>query len=676
MAGFGQGSFGTGEYGSASSSGVLTYADEVLLDTPLAYYRLGEPSGATDMLDSSGNGHDGTYFGEPTLEVASLLVSDSADKAAFFDGVNDRAAVPAAPWMSPEHITVEFLMKLEVTYGQRAVVNRSEYDVNVGPAWSWFFHQAGDRVKFVVFTNFGMTSDAWTPVLTQGVTYHVVGTFDGETARLYLDGAEVASQSRVGILNPASSTDLNFAAEHNGNINERFIGVLDEVAIYHHALSADRIAAHYDAAITTPAPDPHVLDVGAVQVSDLLGEFTLPTGPVPHAYEPAEVQVSGLLGAFVIVGPSALPLEVAEVQASGLLGSFPAREQTYVHIGKAIEADEPQPIIPAVQTVVRIFQAVESDRARGVLALSRPPAPVTAGGVTTVRIGQAVERDTARPFILDVPSLSYTAHTLIARWANPSGYPQVTTELLLDVFDKQLEQAPTSLLVSVSNAVPLKYVDFLIDGHLVYREQPSEDGVIQLVSIPVDAEYGRRGEHLLTAVQSTNSASEVFTLRFDPNILPNTDQVPDTEPVEIPESIHPSGVRRWVLQDMLPGGLGSWVMPLNPSEMDNPTFERQLTTAHTTAVNGRLHVMEGGVQPQEWSFKGYCPTQEQAEKLRAFADLRRRFYIWDHRGRCWIVAVTSAEIVPRLRQNTIYGDLSDWVHDYTINAVIYDRVEV
>ena len=75
----------------------MTYASEVLADTPLAYYRLGEASGTT-LVDSSGNARDGTYAGSPTLGAASLLVSDPSNTAVSFDGVNDIATVASATW--------------------------------------------------------------------------------------------------------------------------------------------------------------------------------------------------------------------------------------------------------------------------------------------------------------------------------------------------------------------------------------------------------------------------------------------------------------------------------------------------------------------------------------------------------------------------------------------------
>lgn len=307
-----------------------------------------------------------------------------------------------------------------------------------------------------------------------------------------------------------------------------------------------------------------------------------------------------------------------------------------------------------------------------------------AGGHLAVRLGIAQEREQSLRMHWSPPRvIVYTAGQGVdgvvlqtGVWTGPSGAAGLSATLVLDILERNPMQAPTSVLVAVTGAIPSRIVDFSIDGVPVNQEMMPDGAGYALFSVPVPEAQGRHGEHVLTVDQDgAVSASGIFTLTYDPDLLP-TDRGPDAPPVEIPESIHPSGVRRWVLQDLMPEGLGSYVMPLNPTEMDNPAYERVLTAVHTTAVNeGQFHVSEGGVRPLEWSFKGYCPTQEMAETLRAYAELKRRFYIHDHRGRAWIVVVTSAEIIPRLQQRNIYDDLTDWVHDYTVNAVIFDRAE-
>jgi hypothetical protein len=63
-----------------------TYSTVILGDHPAAYYRLGETSGTT-AFDSSGNSHDGTYLGGPTLGLPGALAGDP-DTSVQFNGVS------------------------------------------------------------------------------------------------------------------------------------------------------------------------------------------------------------------------------------------------------------------------------------------------------------------------------------------------------------------------------------------------------------------------------------------------------------------------------------------------------------------------------------------------------------------------------------------------------------
>jgi hypothetical protein len=76
--------------------------------------------------------------------------------------------------------------------------------------------------------------------LEQGEWYHVAGTYDGSTMRLYLNGEFLDSHD-------VSGTLLCWNGVHLSWWNEPLDGLLDEVAIYNRALSAEEIYAIYEA---------------------------------------------------------------------------------------------------------------------------------------------------------------------------------------------------------------------------------------------------------------------------------------------------------------------------------------------------------------------------------------------------------------------------------------------
>ena len=60
------------------------YAQAVLADDPVAYWRFDETSGV-NARDFSGHGHDATYIGGVHLGAGGAIAGDS-DTAATFDG--------------------------------------------------------------------------------------------------------------------------------------------------------------------------------------------------------------------------------------------------------------------------------------------------------------------------------------------------------------------------------------------------------------------------------------------------------------------------------------------------------------------------------------------------------------------------------------------------------------
>ena len=80
---------------------------------------------------------------------------------------------------------------------------------------------------------------------------HLVGTYDGANWKLYRNGALVATQaSPVGAL---AVNDADWAVGSTGNgWADPFAGLVDEVAIYSYALSANQVSGHYKAGTLTP----------------------------------------------------------------------------------------------------------------------------------------------------------------------------------------------------------------------------------------------------------------------------------------------------------------------------------------------------------------------------------------------------------------------------------------
>jgi RHS repeat-associated protein len=226
------------------------YKTAVLADTPVGYWRLGDPIPSVQMADSSGNGNSGTFTNGPTLGVAGGLAGDS-DSAVSFDGVNDYATVPnSASLNSPSTlITLEAVVKPGTITSQVPIVLKS------APTFSDPYYQyglfldtpgavrlaigSGTAIVGAEFYNTGWVANAWN---------HIVATFGGGAVQIYVNGTLVGTQgvSQSTISHFSTPVDIGAYETKSKSAGNVFPGVIDEVAVYPTVLSAARIAVHSD----------------------------------------------------------------------------------------------------------------------------------------------------------------------------------------------------------------------------------------------------------------------------------------------------------------------------------------------------------------------------------------------------------------------------------------------
>jgi YVTN family beta-propeller protein len=215
-----------------------SYPQVVKADGPVGYWRLGELSGTT-AADSAGTGvNPGTYQGAVTHGVASLLPSDSVDKATAFSGATQYVRVASSASLSlASTVSLEAWIKpvsIPAAGAFASVLTKPEsYSLQFnGPKLEFNIMQAGTRRRL----------QAATGAIVAGSVYHVVGTYDGTTQRLYINGTQVASAALTGAIT-TNTNQLNIAS-WNGS-SEFLAGTVDEAAVYPTVLSPTKIANHY-----------------------------------------------------------------------------------------------------------------------------------------------------------------------------------------------------------------------------------------------------------------------------------------------------------------------------------------------------------------------------------------------------------------------------------------------
>jgi hypothetical protein len=218
------------------------YSNAVLGDGPAAYWRLGESSGTT-ALDATG-GDNGAYRNGVQLARSSLLIGDP-NTSAHFDGANDFVNVPSSTALSPPGaISLEAWI-----YPDSLPASGSFASIITKPgAYSLQFN--GPSLELTIFQS-GVKRRLQAPVGTiqAGHTYHVVGTYDGSTERLYVNGSQVVSKALTGAITTGTS---NLRIGSWGGGSEFFAGRIDEPAVYTAALSSSQVSEHHQAGIGGP----------------------------------------------------------------------------------------------------------------------------------------------------------------------------------------------------------------------------------------------------------------------------------------------------------------------------------------------------------------------------------------------------------------------------------------
>jgi hypothetical protein len=229
------------------ATATTAYGALVQASGPVSYWPLNETSGTTAM-DLVGTNHI-TYGGTYTLNQEPLRNTDgqpcvlftTADAAgntrvAYNDSLNPTQFTVEC-WVKPVNTTVQYLVSLQ----DRTTGSRTGYAL-----WK----NNGNASFGMQWTSVGTTNpsiNGTTPALP-GKVYHVVGTYDGTTFKLYVNGN--LENSSVSTYVPASPTQPGFTIGSRNGITAAPSNIQD-VALYNRALTLEEIQTHYQGSATS-----------------------------------------------------------------------------------------------------------------------------------------------------------------------------------------------------------------------------------------------------------------------------------------------------------------------------------------------------------------------------------------------------------------------------------------
>ena len=231
----------------------MSYFSAILADHPVAYYRLDESSGQPQ--DSSGNNmHTNITNGSPMYGQTGAIVSDFNNKAiGFLASNNDYFEAPDSDILDYGDVfTLEaWVLRGGVGAVEHFIVGKGDDGTNRAGG----LYIQDDRVMIaqtdvaplIYSTIFITDTTTW---------HHVVGTKNGSTLHIYVDGVDVTDNSTLNNFTCQNTTrQLSIGAEVGGGGGHAsfFAGGLDEVAVYKTALTQAQIQVHYKAAFE-PTP--------------------------------------------------------------------------------------------------------------------------------------------------------------------------------------------------------------------------------------------------------------------------------------------------------------------------------------------------------------------------------------------------------------------------------------
>jgi len=340
-----------GQVPTTEQSGISYLTKQILYPELVALWHFDEGSEATTVADSSGNDNTGDIYDATPGEVGQF------GNALSFDG-NDYVRVPGSTSLSgiSSVITVETWLKFSSV--TNAFYVRTPYDNEF--SWAWGLDRLGGNLRFYIYdnNNYFICQKGWTPEVDQW--YHIAGTYNGTTLKLYVDKELFKSFEHVGAID---STDQGvvIGAKYSDGSEGNLHGLIDEVRIWNRALTDGEIAYNYDLRDVLidikPGSDINSINLGSHGVVPvaILGSIDFDAAtidPLTVTLSGAEVKVkghSGNAGSLEDVNGDGYTDLLVQVYTENLdltIGEINAVLNAYTYAGPALTGSDSIRIVP------------------------------------------------------------------------------------------------------------------------------------------------------------------------------------------------------------------------------------------------------------------------------------------------------------------------------------------
>jgi hypothetical protein len=209
---------------------------------PVAFWPLNETSG-TNAIDYWG-GYDADYTG--TFLLSAGINPVTGTESVQFDGTTGYARTPYYAPLNPTLFSTEAWVNPSATPTSEFCVMSCGQFASAGRS-GWLIYQFPTYWNLRTYYNSGTATAANVPGVSVPVTgswTHLAATWDGTTARLYVNGKLEGSQAPTNTPNYVPGLSGGFCVGARADISFYWGGNISDAVLYDRVLSAAEISAH------------------------------------------------------------------------------------------------------------------------------------------------------------------------------------------------------------------------------------------------------------------------------------------------------------------------------------------------------------------------------------------------------------------------------------------------
>ncbi len=214
--------------------------------------------GLVSWWRGEGNASDSAGSNNGVLNGTVSFTPGQVGQAFSFNG-NGYVEVPNSTTLEPGNVTAEAWVRHNGSPGTYKYIVAKGSRGTFAASYAIYTNFHGGLDFYVSDTNWYYNSPPATLSIWDNQWHHVVGTFDGATVRLYVDGVQIGNGNSAPTsiaYNLSTTNTFKIGAYDNISSLYSFLGDIDEVRIYNRALSLSEVRGNFGHCEPAPSPSP------------------------------------------------------------------------------------------------------------------------------------------------------------------------------------------------------------------------------------------------------------------------------------------------------------------------------------------------------------------------------------------------------------------------------------